>query len=616
MSFGNFAGGLVQGGIAVNKMFNDNSDQKIKEQAAEENQYKFDKQKAFDKSMEDISKREADATSTQPDTSITTPVESQPVQSEATESEPVDANNAPADHPDFTPAKEPQAQPAPAPAKPALSPLSKSGFGAAPDPVNKYRFALERAAAYDKLGDFKSANEIKKNATLDATGEFANAILSGDRQTAFDMYQTYPNGHYLKNLSFGKDEKGNDTVITEDVNGNKVVSNKMDILIGAIAHSGDTEKALTMLTNRMNAEDKNALYEKFKTMDEANKTREYTNNVQRQKDLMDLRDRIASQNLQARYDLSGGRGGASSGSGRSGNAKPPEGYNPDGTINIETFFNGLKATDPESAKAQTDAYSIYQRMAQSAGDVPPAYQWQIAKAAKDVAAGTARIVPELGSDGMWDSSVINNNGVGIPYQKGIQPTGLNDASGKPLISPEKVIQTIQAKFPTQYDGALKAINTPNGIANLQALVANPATNNQDKQDAQIALNLASQIQQYKGGNRSTPEAKQGTNSPTQPAFSQAEIDNQKRLGITPNKPLSQRLGEVAGGIRNTAKESMNAIAKQSLQEKLDVLHSGDTSAYNANTIYALLQKHPELQVSPDDLAKIHAYSTDYQTRTR
>ena len=296
MSADNFFKGLMAGGIAINKQINDNAELqlrqeegRIRREAADEAKYKFQKQKDFDVSEDKINadelaanKATESATDTVNNTNASVPYELAQKAANMSDDEGMSDTQKSA----LKSAVDEQTNSITGLDKQAaylgeakslndavdtgkatdsasleqLNQTNKPMFdtqfaGVKIDPVNRFRFAMRHAQNLAANGDYKAANDMHKQATVDAAGAFANAVLTGDRHTAFDLYKSYPNGHHLNSLQFDKDNN----IITTDTDGNVHKMSQLQAVVGAVALSGDPEKAATLMASRLTAEEKAAM---------------------------------------------------------------------------------------------------------------------------------------------------------------------------------------------------------------------------------------------------------------------------------------------------------------------------------------------------------------------
>lgn len=99
---------------------------------------------------------------------------------------------------------------------PALSEEEAAGvkrsLGAWDSPVAKYAYDQDRISAHLRAGDTKTAEQIIKTAEARAGMDFLGALARGDDKTATALYNLYPNGHTIDNIS----RNGDNAVITQD----------------------------------------------------------------------------------------------------------------------------------------------------------------------------------------------------------------------------------------------------------------------------------------------------------------------------------------------------------------------------------------------------------------
>lgn len=685
MSSGNFMQGMLQGGIAVNRMFNDNSDQRIKEQAAARAQKEFDDREQLKAQLGAIGKEEAAAqeagekfnsadnqekikgisdlvtdpnaidqimksavdinTSAQGDAAISdgvnagaTPLsEIQKIglrdaiqkQASAAKKDP-SSPEAVKFATEVASAQQANAQSFnkelptldrlnadAAASKPAIEKQFdgiKSAQGMQIDEINSYRFAMRRAAAFAGSGDFKAAQEIKGNAAIVAAGVFADAILTGNDHKAFQLYNAYNNGHDLSSLRTNKDG----TLTAIDTKGKSRTVSRMDVIAGAIAHSGNPEKAAELIQRNMSAEDK-AQFAQLRAqqeqarLDAKNSQDAIKNDLERQR--LENQKNYQDGSLSIRRDIAES-GNAKSGKGK-GNNNQDEGYDSDGTISFDTFKEIAKLSsdpnNPESAGLNTKVYYDYLALAKSNNGENPtkAQQWELIETAKDIATGKKTVTSELNADGVWDRMVMNKNGLGIPYQKRINPTSILNSEGAPEKTKEQVIQTIQERFPTAYDEAFKVANDPQALAKMQTFINMPNAEPKARHETLLRFNLANQILDYSGTER--PKEQPATAKKSTPRFNADELARFEKLGITPNKPFMQKAGELYDKAGEVFKSGAQDFADAQQSRDLEAIRTGSDNRFSANRLYTAIKNDPLFarRLSQEDIDRITAYSTNH-----
>lgn len=565
MSADNFFKGLMAGGIAVNKQINDNAElqlrqeeARIRREAADEAKYKFQKQKDFDTQLKGISQDEATANNAsqaatdtiqntdadavynqalntnaaavaEPNSDATPFTDEQKsglkqaldtqqlsMSDKANQLAQADAVNKAVDSgatPDLTAINATEA---------ANKPLFDTKFaGATIDPVNRYKFSMRRAQAFASQGDYKSANEIHKQATVDAASEFANAVLTGDRHTAFEIYQSYPNGHHLNSLQIDKDNN----VITTDTDGNVHKMSQLNALIGAVALSGDPEKAATLITSRMNAADKAEMADKLMAYKQEHDKQLLD---MQEKNLLSREAALKANNDQKNmalliHALGGGGNGGSGTSKLSADGMDDNGH----WQPTKDYFKSADAT-PNAGNLQANRQAFYHRMQRSNPTTDPEELAVAALHAFGDDGSQIKPVPELQKDGTWN--------LALPYgaqnyalQKNIDPS----SSG---LKPELVLPTMQKAAPDAYTIAHQSID--GNDANYKKVVAAAQANPKDlgqQQQLQMINSIRNNIVKYKQYGVPAPVANSATTgSTTTTALPAATQKGRDDLGIGQN----------------------------------------------------------------------------------
>lgn len=290
MAMGNFLGGVYQGGLSTWGMMQNDDKLKIEREKADRDAYEFNKRKGVDDKLLDIASRE---TAAQENSNFANGgAASDALTEQAINQNTADvANNDPTD-PGQTPTapisdeQKAQIRQAYSPKgfggdtaklategalaqvrnkavdvadagdgfdtdtiKDAVTPearatITKQYGGMKPDDLNQYRFSMERAKAYEAAGDWKTAKELKASAESDASGSFISAIIGRDRNKALALYNLYPNGHNLQDLTFAP----NGDVIITDGNGEKTIP-QYDAIASSMAMM-KPEQATAMVMNK------------------------------------------------------------------------------------------------------------------------------------------------------------------------------------------------------------------------------------------------------------------------------------------------------------------------------------------------------------------------------
>lgn len=231
-----FWGGVFQGGMAVLDQNNKDRQVAMMEKRDARDQQAFDDAQSVKEAMKDIGTQEAAAV----DLNKQAPAAIDDSVAEATKNISADESMSPED----------KASQIAASAAGIKSAWGARG-GVVPDDVNAYRFGLQRVNALKASGALKEAREMHKDVTDAAVGSFIGALGSGDSNKAFQMYQTFPNGHYVQSLTVSPDGK---TVLSIDSTGHRIEQPTSKLIATALGYTSP-EKAATILASMEGRED-------------------------------------------------------------------------------------------------------------------------------------------------------------------------------------------------------------------------------------------------------------------------------------------------------------------------------------------------------------------------
>lgn len=634
MALGNIFGGIVTGGLAVNQALNENEKVRIEQEKAARDQADYDEKQAMKDGLKKIGQDEADAETNAAANAHDNQsyVDSGAAADALTEqaknyNKDLTANevagikdaysqadsNFQAKEGALATARNSAFKAAPTadvygPADPSLGKgqkqqISMAYGGIKPEAVNKYRFALQRANVFQNAGNFEAAQKIKKDASTEASSAFVGAILNQDRDAAFGLYQTFPNGHFLQSLDFDKD--GN--IVTEDDSGHQKVTPKFDVILGALAKSGDPDKAVALMAGRMTAEEKSAMAQQMLELktDMANKAIDTKMAIAKMND-----DRGFAGLLFRAINGKGGSGsGESSGSGKSG----------EGVLGGK-FNKLIDSANPESAKQAVDSEVMYKRLLKSNPSLVSNQDGDATATQMAMALGTGKILPTVNmkSDASFAWSAKDGASNKWTLEDNVDPLKTvgsiyKDKDGNP--DGAQVAADIRKAFPKEYAAAIRLSGNREAYGKLNAAANDESVIPAERLQARRMVNIINSIGLY----GTAPDSAASKDAPAaSPTFSAADLSEYKRLGITPNAPLVDVVAKpfvaVGKAVAGAAKTVASGINTAQFDLDLRDMKNGATDRFTARRLQEAAESDPALDaklkahLGADYRLKIKAYS--------